>query len=68
MKFVKAMIYALYLFVYGYSTYMTSVEPNNVIWGYICVFVFAYLFIGLISTVVNNQKKNDDSENTSDNL
>lgn len=63
MKFVKAMIYALYLIVYGYSTYKTSVEPDNVYWGYICVFVFGFLFTWTVAMVIKTDK-----EKTEENL
>jgi hypothetical protein len=65
MKFVKAIIYLLYLIVYAYSVHMTSVEPEKKLWGYLCGVIFAYLFISIVSIVVK-QKKSD--ENKSENL
>jgi hypothetical protein len=58
MKFVKTTIFLMYLIVYVYSCYMTSVEPNKIFWGYICAGVFGVLFIMLVSILAKNQKKN----------
>ena len=65
MKFVKATIFLMYLIVYVYSCYMTSVEPNKVFWGYICTGVFVVLFIMLVSFFTKNQQNN--SENNKEN-
>ena len=62
MKFVKAIIFFMYLIVYVYSCYMTSVEPTKVIWGYICAGVFAVLFIMLVSVFTKNQKNNQNEK------
>ena len=45
MKYVITLIYILYITVYGYSAYMTSVEPDRPLWGYICTFIFGVLTI-----------------------
>ena len=50
----------MYLIVYVYSCYMTSVEPNRNIWGYICTGVFVVLFIMLVSVFTNNQKNKNE--------
>lgn len=65
MKFAKAIIFLMYLIVYVYSCYMTSVEPNKVFWGYICTGVFVVLFIMLVSFFTKNQQNN--SENNKEN-
>jgi hypothetical protein len=52
--------------VYGYSAYMTTVEPERNVWGYICVITFAIVAIMGISDFANSSKKN--SENTDQNL
>ena len=39
------LIYIIYITVYGYSAHMTSVDPENALWGYICTFVFGVLSI-----------------------
>jgi hypothetical protein len=63
MKYVKIFIFILYLFVYGYSTYKTSVAPNETIWAYICVFVFPFIFYWLASYFINKpEKKSQDLE------
>ena len=67
MKFIKAIIYALYLIVYAYAAWKISVNPEETYWGYICVVIFGFLFVWTISIVINN-KKNNNSENKSENL
>ena len=62
MKFVKAIIYVLYLIVYGYAAWKISVSPEETYWGFICVAIFVFLFIWTASIVVNTDKKNKNSE------
>jgi predicted ABC-type exoprotein transport system permease subunit len=59
MKFVKTAIFALYLIIYGYAVWMTSIEPNNVIWGYLCVAIFGFLFIWTISIIIKNSNNSE---------
>ena len=56
----------MYFIVYGYSAYMTSVEPEKNVWGYICVLTFAIVAIMGISDFANSSKKN--SENSDEKL
>ena len=65
MKFCKTIIYALYLIVYAYAVWKTSVKPNEVFWGYLCTAIFGFLFVWTISMVVKKQGK---SENKEENL
>jgi len=65
MKYVKISIFILYLFIYGYSEHMTSVRPNELIWGYICAGVFPFLFLWIVSIVIKISSKN--SEKNSEN-
>ena len=67
MKFVKAIIYLLYLIVYAYSAHMTSVEPEKKFWGYLCVVIFAFLFTWTVSVIVKGRENKSD-ENKSENL
>lgn len=60
MKLVKALIFLMYLIVYSYSCYMTSVEPDKKIWGYICTAVFGILFVMIVSVFTKNQKNNNE--------
>jgi hypothetical protein len=60
MKYVKVLIFIMYLFIYGYSVHKTSVAPDEIIWGYICVGVFGFLFIWLVSIVVEFSRKNSE--------
>ena len=67
MKYVKVIIFIIYLFVYCYSVHKTSVAPNETYWGYICVVCFGYLFVTLVSFVnsihpKNSEKKSEDPE------
>jgi len=41
MKYLKISIYIACLIIYIYSAYMTTVEPNNILWGFVCTIVFA---------------------------
>ena len=63
MKFYTAFIFLLYFIVYGYSVHMISVEPNNKIWGYICVVVFGIVFTWGISLFIKNDNKKKDENN-----
>ena len=67
MKFLTGLIFVIYFIVYGYSAYMTSVEPDKIIWGYICVLVFGIVFTWGISIFVKHEKKKRD-ENNRENL
>jgi len=66
MKFCKAIIYAMYLIVYAYAAHKTTIVPNENIWGYICVFIFGFLFTWTVAIVIKNSGKN--SENKEENL
>jgi hypothetical protein len=65
MKLLKAIIYALYLIVYAYSAWMTTVEPTKTYWGFLCVAIFGFLFTWTVSMVVKNHKP---PENNQENL
>jgi 4-hydroxybenzoate polyprenyltransferase len=66
MKLLKATIYALYIIVYAYAVWMTSLKPEETYWGYMCGGIFAFLFLWTISMVVKNDKKKE--ENNRENL
>ena len=65
MKFVNAIIYALYLIVYAYAAWKTSVKPEETYWGYLCTVIFGFLFVWTVSLVIKNSNK---SENKEENL
>lgn len=56
------LIYIIYIVVYGYSTYMTSIEPENTYWGYICVYIFTFLAIWSIRMFSENSKNNEEDK------
>jgi len=65
MKYVIIGIYILLLTVYGYSVHMTSVDPGNNLWGFICAFIFTLLSIFsvyLFTKYGNKREKNDETE------
>ena len=62
MKIVKGIIYTLYLFIYSYGVYKTTVAPTEIIWGYICTGIFAFLFTWTVSMVITNRKKPENKE------
>ena len=68
MKFLTGLIFVFLIIVYGYAYYMTSVEPEKQIWGYICALDFGILFTMSVSFITKNQKKKEDHENNSENL
>lgn len=62
MNYVRTFIFIIYFIVYGYSAYKTSVAPDETIWGYICVLVFAILFIWGVSLFTNiSEKKSEEN-------
>lgn len=63
MKFLTGLIIVIYFIVYSYSAYMTSVEPDRKIWGYICTLVFIILSIWGVSVFTKKQRKNKDENN-----
>jgi hypothetical protein len=64
MKYVRIAIYVIYFIVYGYSARMTSLRPNENVWGYICTLVFAILAIMFVSQFMGKREKSEkDSEN-----
>ena len=66
MKVLRILMFAIYFFVYGYSTYKTSVEPDRLVWGYICTLVFGILCIWAVNLFANssNNKKKENDEQT----
>lgn len=61
MKVVKVFLIILYSFIYGYSVYKTSVEPDRPVWGYICTLIF---FIAVIYGLNEFIKKNSNDQQT----
>ena len=61
MKYVKTLIFIMYLIVYGYSVHMTSVKPDDTYWGYICIIAVSYLFISLINFIINIPEKKSEN-------
>lgn len=59
MKFLTGLIFVFLIIVYGYAYYMTSVEPEKQIWGYICAVVFVINFMLAVSIFTKNQKNNN---------
>jgi len=57
MKYVKIFIFIIYLIVYGYSAYKTSVAPDESIWAYICVFTFPLIFLWMILYILRSPEK-----------
>jgi len=49
MKCMITLIYIMYIMIYIYSAHMTSVDPENTLWGYICTFVFGFLSVWSIN-------------------
>jgi len=61
MKLLRIAIYMIYFIVYGYSAYMTSVEPEKTRWGYICVLTMLIMSIMAINQFANSSKKNSEN-------
>ena len=62
MKILRISIVIIYLIVYGYSAFKTSVEPDRLIWGYICTLVFGILAIMGITYFSKHGNHNDKKE------
>jgi hypothetical protein len=56
MKCVIIIAYILLLIVYGYSAYMTSADPGNNLWGYLCTLTFGIMSILSISLYSKHTK------------
>ena len=63
MKIIKGLIITMYLIVYAYSVYMTSIEPERTIWGWICTVVFLIFAISAIDLINKVSKKESEDEN-----
>lgn len=62
MKVMKAIILLMYLISYVYAVHMTSIEPDKVIWGYMCALIFTILsIIGVNAYMKKSEKKNEDN-------
>jgi 4-hydroxybenzoate polyprenyltransferase len=61
-KIINALLYIVFLVDYAYAAWMTSVKPDETYWGFICVFLFGYIFTWTVSIVVNHSKKSDNKE------
>lgn len=64
MKYVRILIFIIYFIVYGYSCHKTSTDPNNLVWGYICGFIFGFLAIWsviLYGKYYGHKKNSEDS-------
>jgi DMSO reductase anchor subunit len=68
MKFLTGLIFGILLIIYGFAVHMTSVEPDKVIWGYICTIIFGVVFTWGVAIISKHQGKNKDSENKDSNL
>lgn len=63
MKYVTTLIYILCIFSYGYSAHMTSVEPDNKLWGSLCTFIFGFLAIWSVVLYSKYIKEKNSEEN-----
>jgi uncharacterized membrane protein (DUF485 family) len=62
MKVLKAIILLMYLISYVYAVHKTSIEPDKVIWGYMCALIFLILSIMGVSAYVKNVGKEKNKE------
>ena len=62
MKILKVLIVIIYAIVYAYSVWMTSIRPEETIWGWICTLVFLISSIYLITIFTKNKTQNDDKD------
>ena len=64
MKILKILLVIIYAIVYSYAVWMTSVEPQNPKWGWICTLIFGIAAIwGLSIFTKNNHKPDTDNLN-----
>jgi hypothetical protein len=60
MKALRIFIVLIYLIDYAYAVHKTSVEPERLIWGYMCAFIFTVLSImGMVWFSQSSSKKED---------
>jgi hypothetical protein len=60
MKILWICIYIVCLIIYIYSAYMTMVEPNNNLWGFICTIIFGFVAItGTIQYIRYQREHNE---------
>jgi hypothetical protein len=60
MKYVKIIIFIMYLIVYGYSVHMTSVKPDETYWSYICIVAIGYIFMKFVNFILSRPEKKTD--------
>ena len=59
---IRVIIFLMYLISYVYAVHMMSIEPDNNLWGYMCVFIFATLaIIGVTLYSKSTRKKNEEN-------
>ena len=55
--FTRVIIILMYMIVYVYSVYKTTV-CSDVIWGWICTFIFGLGAIWGVNAIVKNNREN----------
>jgi hypothetical protein len=65
-KIIKVLIIMMYAVVYTYSTWMTTMEPEKTIWGWICTFIFGIGSIWLITNFKDNKNARKEEGNSSE--
>ena len=59
---VRVIIFLMYLISYVYAARMTTIEPDNNLWGYMCTFIFTVLAIMAV-TLYSKSTKQKNKEN-----
>lgn len=57
MKYLTIFIYIIFFIVYGYSCHMTLINPDEIIWGYICAIAFGLISIFSVNIYIKYDKE-----------
>jgi hypothetical protein len=55
-KIIKVLIIMVYATVYAYSAWMTTIEPERSLWGWICTGLFAAGAVWLINSFKSKKR------------
>jgi hypothetical protein len=63
-KIIKFLIIMMYVVVYAYSARMTTVKPDEIVWGWICTILFGIGAIWLVSNIKDKKDVREEERNS----